>query len=193
MYLRIHGRQLERDLSATSCSGKEIEIFAAAAAAVVEFFASIISGSGGLSGGSAGGAGGLSYRLCVVRIVVLSNKNFVMLFFLSFFYFCVQFVDSLLVFSIVCVFVTVFLRIYIYVVDWYDFGSCVRLFCFACWFGCACCVIDFITVQSERGGLLESQQNAALVFVSIGWTTRWKKNFLCTGTVPAKSRASSSA
>jgi hypothetical protein len=34
VYLRIHGRQLERDLSATSCSSEEIEIFAAAVAAV---------------------------------------------------------------------------------------------------------------------------------------------------------------
>jgi hypothetical protein len=32
VYLRIHGRQLEWDLSATSCSSEEIEIFAASAA-----------------------------------------------------------------------------------------------------------------------------------------------------------------
>jgi hypothetical protein len=32
VYPRIHGRQLERDFTATSCSSKEIEIFAAAAA-----------------------------------------------------------------------------------------------------------------------------------------------------------------
>ncbi len=32
VYIRIHGRQLEWDFSATSCSSEEIEIFAAAAA-----------------------------------------------------------------------------------------------------------------------------------------------------------------
>ncbi len=81
VYLRIHGRQLERDLSATSCSSKEIEIFAAAAAAVEILHRSDQVAADCRAVWRAGRVWIVVSFMCVVRIIVLSNKNVVMLFF----------------------------------------------------------------------------------------------------------------